>query len=168
MTEIVVDTAARTLSFNGQALPCAIGRGGARPAAEKREGDGMTPLGVWPVRALLFRPGRSAPPVMLKLPWRWIRPEDGWSDDPADPGYNRPVRHPRGFSAERLWREDGLYDLVVTLGHNDAPPVAGLGSAIFLHCWNDARPTEGCVAVEKAELLALLPMLEPGTALRIG
>jgi L,D-peptidoglycan transpeptidase YkuD (ErfK/YbiS/YcfS/YnhG family) len=166
--EIVVDTAARALIFDGQAIPCAIGRDGACPAAEKREGDGMTPLGVWPIRAVLFRPGRAAPPARLKLPWRWIRSEDGWSDDPADPCYNRPVRHPRGFSAERLWREDRLYDLVVTLGHNDAPPVAGLGSAIFLHCWKDARPTEGCVAVEKAELLALLPMLEPGTALRVG
>ena len=165
---IAVDTAALTLTFAGRPIPCAIGRAGACPSAGKKEGDGMTPLGVWPVRAVLLRPDRAALPAGLKLPWRWVRPMDGWSDDPVDPCYNRPIRHPRATSAEHLWREDGLYDVIVTLGHNDAPPVPGLGSAIFLHCWADAKPTEGCVAIDKAELLALLPMLEPGTALRIG
>lgn len=168
MTEIVVDPATRWLTFAGRTIPCAIGRSGACSATDKSEGDGMTPWGVWPIRAALFRPDRAVPPAGLRLPWRWVRPEDGWSDDPADPCYNRPVRHPRATSAERLWREDGLYDVIVTLGHNDAPPVAGRGSAIFLHCWNDANPTEGCVAIAKVDLLALLPMLAPETALRIG
>lgn len=164
---ILVDTAARTLAMSGRILPCAIGRTGACPAADKREGDGMTPLGRWPIHSVLFRPGRAMPPPGLQLPWRWIRPDDGWSDDSADPCYNRPIRHPRGFSAERLWRDDGLYDAIVTLGHNDAPPVPGLGSAIFFHCWNDARPTEGCVAIEKNELLSLLRGIKPGAILEI-
>lgn len=165
---ILVDAGARTLAMSGHTLPCAIGRSGACPAADKREGDGMTPLGRWPVRMVLFRPGRAAPPPGLQLPWRWIRPDDGWSDDSTDPCYNRPVRHPREYSAERLWRDDGLYDVIVTLGHNDAPPVPGMGSAIFFHCWNDAKPTEGCVAIEQHALLALLPALAPGTLLQIA
>jgi len=159
---------AHTLGIGERTIPCAIGRNGACPADDKREGDGMTPLGMWPVRAVLFRPDRSRPPAGLKLPWRWVREDDGWSDDPADPAYNRPIRHPRPFSAERLWRDDGLYDVVVTLGHNDAPPMPGLGSAIFLHCWNEAKPTEGCVAVDRGELLALLPMLGAGSEVRIA
>ena len=168
MTALVVDTAARTLTAFGRAIPCSIGRGGAIAAAEKREGDGMTPLGSWPIRAVLLRPDRVALPSGIRLPWRWLRPDDGWSDDPADPAYNRPVHHPHRFSAERLWREDGLYDVILVLGHNDDPPVAGLGSAIFLHCWNEGQPTEGCVALAKEELLVLLPLLAPGDHIDIG
>ena len=78
------------------------------------------------------------------------------------------MRHPHGFSAETLWRDDGLYDAIVVLGHNDAPPVAPLGSAIFLHCWNEARPTEGCVAIPRAILLALLDRLTPADSVAIS
>ena len=120
----------------------------------------MTPLGSWQIRAILLRRDRVAPPA-LQLPWRWLRPADGWSHDPADPAYNRPVRHPHPFSAERLWRDDGLYDAIVTLGYNDEPAVPGLGSAIFLHAWNDGQPTEGCVAIARDDLLALLPLIAP-------
>lgn len=164
---MVVDTAARTLAAFGRIIPCAIGRSGAIAAADKREGDGMTPRGAWPVRAVLLRPGRVAPPPALRLPWRWTHPADGWSDDPADPLYNRPVRQPHRFSAEHLQREDGLYDVIVILGHNDAPPAPGLGSAIFLHCAIEGRATEGCVAIAKAELLGLLPYLTPEAVLDI-
>lgn len=152
---IRVDTAARTLTFGETRLPCAIGRSGAVPEAAKREGDGATPLGRYAARTVLLRPDRIALP-RLPLPWRWLRPTDSWSDGSDDPAYNRPVTHPHVHSAERLWRDDGLYDVIVTLGHNDAPPVAGAGSAIFLHCWNDGAPTEGCVAVERGALLDLL------------
>ena len=149
------------------ALPCLIGRSGAVAAADKREGDGATPLGRWPLRAVLLRPDRVEVPAGLRLPWRWLRPDDGWSDDPADPAYNRPVRHPHPFSAERLWRNDGLYDVIIVLGHNDAPPVPGAGSAIFLHC-AEGRPTEGCVAIDRAALLSQLPRIGPGDALEIA
>jgi L,D-peptidoglycan transpeptidase YkuD (ErfK/YbiS/YcfS/YnhG family) len=161
MTRLVVDADARTLTAFGRTIACAIGRAGACPAVNKREGDGMTPLGTWPIRAILLRPDRIALPTGMRLPWRWLRADDGWSDDPADPAYNRPVYQPHPNSAEHLWREDGLYDAIVTLGHNDAPPAPGMGSAIFLHVWNEALPTEGCVAVAREELLALLPLLRP-------
>jgi L,D-peptidoglycan transpeptidase YkuD (ErfK/YbiS/YcfS/YnhG family) len=164
---IRVDTRERMMSAFGESLRCAIGRSGACPAADKSEGDGMTPLGTWPVRAVLLRPDRVSLPAGMHLPWRWIAADDGWSDDPADPVYNRPVRHPHPFSAERLWREDGLYDAIVVLGHNDAPPVPGKGSAIFLHCWKDARPTEGCVAIDCHALLRLVSRLTPGATIEI-
>ncbi len=162
MSAVRVDSAALTLTGpDGVAVPCAIGRSGACPAADKREGDGCTPLGSWPIRTVLFRRGRASPPAGMTLPWRWVRDDDGWSDGAADPHYNRPVRHPHGFSAERLIREDGAYDVIMILGHNDALPVPGLGSAIFLHC-SEGRPTAGCVAVDKPALLALLTLLKPG------
>lgn len=165
---LVVDGKAGLLHADGQAIPCSIGRGGLIAAADKKEGDGATPIGRWPIRGVLLRPDRVPPPTGLQLPWRWIRPEDGWSDGIDDPAYNRPVRHPHDFSAERLWREDGLYDVIVVLGHNDAPVVPGAGSAIFWHCWRDAATTEGCVAIASEDMIALLPKLAAGDLFEIA
>ena len=153
---IRVDTVARQVRWDSETIDCTIGRAGACPAADKAEGDGRTPLGRWPIRTVLLRPDRVSLPPGLRLPWRWIAPSDGWSDDPADPAYNRPVRHPHPFSAERLWRDDGLYDVILVLGYNDAPPLPGRGSAIFLHCRDADRPTEGCIAIARDTLLARL------------
>jgi len=164
---LVADGKAGLLYAGGDAIPCSVGRGGLVEAGDKREGDGATPIGRWPIRGVLLRPDRVTLPGGLRLPWRWIRSDDGWSDDVLDPAYNRPVRHPHAFSAERLWRDDGLYDVVVVLGHNDAPPRPGAGSAIFLHCWRDGAATEGCVAVAKEQLLGLVPRLTGQDALII-
>jgi len=106
------------------------------------------------------------------LPWRWIAPQDGWSDDSADPAYNRPVRLPHGPSHERLWRNDQAYDAIVVLAHNDAPPVPGAGSAIFFHQWVPGeegvpKATEGCVAIAPEAMRLLLPRLRPGMAMEI-
>jgi L,D-peptidoglycan transpeptidase YkuD (ErfK/YbiS/YcfS/YnhG family) len=161
-----VDNAARLFHIGDEALPCTIGRAGSCPAEAKREGDGCTPLGRWPLRGVLLRRDRVRP-LALALPWRWIDPADGWSDDPADPAYNRPVRHPHRFSAERLWRDDGAYDAIVVLGYNDGPPQPGAGSAIFLHGTDFARPTEGCVAIAREALIDLLPRLRPGETIEI-
>jgi L,D-peptidoglycan transpeptidase YkuD (ErfK/YbiS/YcfS/YnhG family) len=167
VTTLIVDSAARTLTAFGDMFPCVIGRSGSVPAAAKREGDGATPLGRYPIRGLWLRPDRIATPV-TRLRCRWIAPDDGWSDDPADPAYNQPVRHPHAFSAERLWRDDGLYDLILTIGHNDAPVVPGLGSAIFLHCASpEGKPTEGCVALARDVLVGLVERLAPGDFIEI-
>jgi L,D-peptidoglycan transpeptidase YkuD (ErfK/YbiS/YcfS/YnhG family) len=102
------------------------------------------------------------------LPWRWIRPSDGWCDAVGDPAYNRPVSHPYGVSAERLWRDDHAYDLIIVLGHNQRPVVPGAGSAIFWHVAQpDWRPTEGCIAMARESLIALVPQLAPGMQLEI-
>lgn len=151
----------------GRLAPCALGRSGVVPAAEKREGDGASPVGVWPIRRVLFRPDRGpAPPT--RLPVQPIGRDDGWCDAPDDPAYNRPVTLPYPASCEAMWREDGVYDLVVVLGHNDDPVVPGRGSAIFMHLVRPGRPpTEGCVALERPDLEALLAQAQPGDAVAI-
>ncbi len=164
---IVASVVAGTVTAFGEVAPAVFGRSGAIPASTKREGDGATPLGVWPIRAALLRQDRMAAPA-TRLPWRWLRPDDGWSDDVADPAYNRPVRHPHRFSAERLWRDDHAYDIILILGHNDSPPAPPLGSAIFWHCTQpDRRPTEGCVAMDRELLAGWLDRLAPGDSLLI-
>ncbi|MCC7428854.1 MAG: L,D-transpeptidase family protein [Alphaproteobacteria bacterium] len=153
------------LLFRGQRMRCALGRGGVRPAREKREGDGATPAGTWPLRRILYRADREPPPGG-PLPRAPIALEDGWCDDPRDGAYNRPVRLPYPASAEEMWRKDDLYDLVVVLGHNDDPPVPGAGSAIFLHVARpDFAPTAGCVALPKPELRRLLAEAPAGARL---
>jgi len=148
-------------------IRCALGRGGVIPAAAKREGDEASPLGDWPIRRLLYRPDKGKPHTALHADP--INPDDGWCDDPGDPAYNRPVVLPYPASAEAMWREDGVYDLVLVLGHNDDPPVAPMGSAIFLHL---ARPgyeqTEGCVALSRPDMEALLAQVRPGDLVRIA
>lgn len=144
---------------------CALGRGGVR--RDKLEGDGATPAGIFPLRALLFRPDRL-PGVDTALPVRAIAPDDGWCDDPAHPRYNRPVKLPFAASHEVLWRDDHLYDVIVVIGHNDAPPVPGHGSAVFLHvASDDFSPTAGCVALALADLLLVVRRCGPDTAIDI-
>ena len=154
------------LAWRGRRWRCALGSAGIR--ADKREGDGATPAGTWPLRRLLWRADRLPAPETA-LPLARLAPDDGWCDDPADRNYNRQVRLPFAASAERLWRDDALYDVIVVLGHNDAPPVPGRGSAIFLHVAQaDYAPTRGCVALALTDLLALLADCRPDMALRIA
>ena len=151
----------------GRRVRCALGRSGVIAADEKREGDGATPLGAWAMRRVLYRPDRGAPPVTA-LPAAPLAKRDGWCDDPDDPNYNRPVVLPYRAGCEEMWRDDGLYELVVILAHNDDPPVPGMGSAIFLHCATpDYAPTEGCVALAKPDLLELLSLAAPGDRLEV-
>ena len=147
---------------------CALGPTGVIGAADKREGDGATPLGLWPMRQALFRPDRGPRP-RTSLAAAAIAPDDGWCDAPGDPAYNRPVKLPYPASAESLWREDHLYDLVIVLGYNDDPPIVGKGSAIFLHVAKpDYAPTQGCVALARPDLEEVLALAGEGSAVEMG
>lgn len=141
-------------------------------AVDKREGDAKSPLGVWRVRKAWWRADRLPQPASA-LVMDALDEADGWCDDPADPAYNRAVLRPYPASHEAMWRTDGLYDIVVALGHNDDPPQPGLGSAIFLHCAKPAetagfKPTLGCVAIARGELCDLLGRLTRDDAIEIA
>jgi len=150
----------------GRSFRCAVGRGGVSSA--KREGDGATPIGTWPLRQVLYRRDRGMRPVTA-LQTTALRPADGWCDAPSDPNYNRMVRHPYPASAEHLWRRDSIYDLIVVVGYNDAPVITGKGSAIFLHVARpDYSPTAGCVAFSRRDLVTILGMLSPASRLVVS
>jgi len=144
---------------------CALGSGGI--VADKREGDGGTPTGIFAVRRLLYRHDRIGRPLTT-LPAQPIQHAHGWCDDPASPHYNRQVRRPSAHGHEHLWRADGLYDLVLVIGHNDRPAVPGRGSAIFVHVARpDHAPTEGCIAFDIDDLLRIVARLKPGDAIHV-
>ena len=161
----IVVSPTRIARVGARRYRCAIGRGGIRQ--DKHEGDGATPAGTWPLREVFYRADQLAPPL-TRLPVRALRPDDGWCDAPGDPQYNRNVRLPYSASAEALWRSDRLYDLIVVVGYNDEPVVPGAGSAIFLHIARTGyRPTAGCVAFSRTNLLKILSVLDTRSRLDV-
>jgi len=153
------------LSAWNRVFRAALGRSGIK--ASKREGDGATPSGRFhPVR-LWWRADRlTRPPVFL--PARQIGPNDAWCEDPHDRRYNRACRRAANEPGDRLWRTDGLYDLIVEIDHNTRPRVAGRGSAVFIHvARTDMTPTAGCVSMPAATLRGLLARLGPHTTITI-
>ena len=153
MTSAVIHPDGR-LIMNGQTWRAALGRAGV--TAHKMEGDGATPLGLLPLRRILYRADRLRPPKTV-VPIEPLAPHDGWCDAPFDSQYNRMVTLPYNARHEELWRADGLYDVIGVLGWNDAPVHRNCGSAIFLHvATRDYAPTAGCIALGAPDLLALL------------
>jgi L,D-peptidoglycan transpeptidase YkuD (ErfK/YbiS/YcfS/YnhG family) len=154
------------LKLGNLMFPCALGRTGVH--VRKREGDGATPAGVWPLLCVLYRADRVRRPRTV-LPTRPLRRHDGWCDAPGDRNYNRLVTHPYPASAERLWRADGLYDVLVVLDYNARPRVRGKGSAIFMHvAQSHYAPTQGCIALTPAHLVRLLERLGAHAAVCVG
>jgi L,D-peptidoglycan transpeptidase YkuD (ErfK/YbiS/YcfS/YnhG family) len=145
---------------------CALGRGGV--VTHKREGDGGSPRGRFHLRRLWWRADRMLRPH-CGLPMQRTRPSDGWCDAPAHGRYNRAVALPFTASHEEMWRADHLYDAVIEIGWNDQPARRGRGSAIFLHLARPGfAPTEGCVAVSRATMLRLLPLIGRQTRIEIS
>jgi L,D-peptidoglycan transpeptidase YkuD (ErfK/YbiS/YcfS/YnhG family) len=154
------------LTAGGQTVPVALGRGGIR--ANKREGDGGTPKGIFRPRQLWWRADRHPRPPTF-LPVRAIGPEDAWCEDPSSRHYNQPIRRDRTRGGDRLRRDDHLYDFIVEIDHNSAPRIAGRGSAVFLHLARENfGPTAGCVSMTQSAMLRLLARLGPETRIVIG
>jgi L,D-peptidoglycan transpeptidase YkuD (ErfK/YbiS/YcfS/YnhG family) len=153
------------LTAGGQTVPVALGRGGIR--ANKREGDGGTPKGIFRPRQLWWRADRHPRPRTF-LPIRAIGPEDAWCEDPASRHYNQPMRLQRGRDGDRLMRDDRLYDFIVEIDHNTLPRIANRGSAVFLHLARaNFAPTAGCVSMTQPAMLRLLARLGPDTKIVI-
>lgn len=144
---------------------CAIGRSGMIDAAKKREGDGASPIGVWRLKQVFYRPDRLNEPE-TDLPVRALGQQMGWCDAPDDPNYNQLITRPYAASHEALWRDDHVYDIIVELAHNDAPVVPYLGSAVFLHVARpDYKATQGCAALALDDLRTVLAKATPETYL---
>jgi L,D-peptidoglycan transpeptidase YkuD (ErfK/YbiS/YcfS/YnhG family) len=151
--------------INGQRYRCALGRTGI--LQDKKEGDGGTPAGTYPLREVFFREDRVSRPA-TGLPIRSLTTQDGWADDANLPEYNTFVTLPYLGSHESLWREDHVYDIIVVVGYNDEPPVPGKGSAIFIHLAREGyTPTAGCIAFNKEDLLEILSGLQQGDMIEV-
>lgn len=149
----------------GQMWRCASGRGGVR--IDKAEGDGATPAGIWQLGRVFYRPDRLKAPE-TKLTVLPLEPNWGWCDDPSHADYNQLIVLPHPGHHEKLWRDDGLYDVVVEIHYNTDPVQPGRGSAIFMHVAKpDYSATEGCIALNLADLLDLLRICNKDAGLNI-
>jgi L,D-peptidoglycan transpeptidase YkuD (ErfK/YbiS/YcfS/YnhG family) len=140
-----------------------IGKNGFAPQGEKREGDGRTPSGIYPLK-LTF--GYDAT-IETKMPYRQALNDDVWVDDPNSGDYNRWVKKQDTHAAsyEMMKREDNLYKYGIVIEYNTDPIIKGNGSAIFLHIWKgEGIPTAGCVAVSEEDIIKILGWLDPAAS----
>ncbi|MCW9036176.1 MAG: L,D-transpeptidase family protein [Rhodospirillales bacterium] len=152
--------------FKDHHYTCALGRSGI--GKKQKEGDGLTPLGTFALREVFYRADRIEKPK-TNLPIYSISKTMGWCDDPNSKEYNKKVELPFDGSHESLWRDDGLYDLIVVVGYNDDPIIPNKGSAIFLHVAKpEYQPTEGCVAFALADLITILKDCSNEAVLKIN
>ena len=149
------------LRAGNKVFPCVIGKNGVSKL--KKEGDGKTPIGKHQIVGMLYRPDRIEQPRKWALP---IRPNHIWSDDVKDSNYNLMGTAPSSFSHERLFRPNNIYDLVIITNWNWPYAIKGRGSAIFIHSWKkEGKPTEGCIALSKSNLLKIAKYIDFGTQL---
>jgi L,D-peptidoglycan transpeptidase YkuD (ErfK/YbiS/YcfS/YnhG family) len=153
--------------FAGQRVRCALGRGGLK--THKTEGDGATPVGTFALERVFYRADRLINPPQTGLQAIPITPDMGWCDDSNHIDYNQLITLPHPARHECLWRDDGVYDVVVEVLYNTEPIVAGRGSAIFMHVAKpDYTSTEGCIALNMQDLLVLLSLCNKGDLITIG
>ncbi len=160
MENIIVKSSGK-LYWQEREFRCAIGRSGI--SVNKKEGDGVTPAGCFPVREIFYRADRILKPQSIFLTHE-LTINDGWCDNPKDSNYNKHVKLPYPASVENLWRDDNLYDVIVVLGYNDDPPVPEKGSAIFIHVVRENySPTAGCITLNLNDLLKVLKTINKET-----
>ena len=148
-----------------QKFRCSIGYNGL--SKNKSEGDGCTPIGIFKIIKILYRPDKIGN-FKFKLKSEAIKENDGWCDDINSELYNQKISFPFLQSAEHLYRDDDLYDLICIIDYNLYPIIKGKGSAIFLHvAKKDYSPTHGCIAIKKEELLKICHKLQTNSIIMI-
>jgi L,D-peptidoglycan transpeptidase YkuD (ErfK/YbiS/YcfS/YnhG family) len=135
-----------------------IGEKGFAAMGDKRERDGKSPSGIFPL-GIAFG---YDPSVATKMPYRQATEDDFWVDDVNSEDYNKWVKgKPNAASWEKMRRDDDQYKYGVVIEYNTGPIVKGKGSAIFLHAWRDGGPTLGCVSMPEEMVLKILDWLDP-------
>jgi L,D-peptidoglycan transpeptidase YkuD (ErfK/YbiS/YcfS/YnhG family) len=163
------------LKVGNKAFRCQIGTGGFENVTKKVEGDKTTPIGKWYLQRLYYRPDRVVRPKFKKkniLQINRITRHSGWCDDIRSLYYNKHLNINNYSSLkinyERLWREDNAYDIIIVISHNTKPTIKNKGSAIFIHCsFEDLRPTSGCIALKKEDLIFLIKNIRDKVYIKI-
>ena len=154
------------LLYKDYRLKCSIGKSGIK--SQKKDGDFTTPKGTFKLGLLYYRKDRIKLPK-CKIKKKIIKKNTGWCDDSTSRKYNREINFPFKYSAEKFYRKDNIYDLLIIIKYNYIPAVKKKGSAIFLHLVNKKyKPTKGCVAIIKDDFLKILPFINKKTNISIN
>ena len=153
------------LTYNNYKVKCSIGKRGI--STKKREGDLKTPKGSFKIIHLFYRKDRIRR-INSKIKTTIIKKNMGWCDDPKSKNYNKLIRFPFMYSAERLYRRDNIYDLILVLNYNMSPVKKKKGSAIFLHVMkNNLQTTKGCIAIKKNHLKKIINLIKKNTRVEV-
>ena len=154
-----------TLQFDEFVFKCTIGKKGI--SSKKKEGDLCTPKGTFSIKNLYYRSDRLLKP-QTKIIIKKIKKNMGWCNDPKSNKYNSLVTVKEKIRYEKMYRKDHKYDIVVVIGYNLKKPIPYKGSAIFIHLTNNYKPTAGCIALNKKDLLILLKLINKKTEIKIS
>ena len=154
-----------TLQIDEFRFKCCIGKKGL--TNNKKEGDKKTPKGFFEIENLYFREDRIKKPL-TSLKCVKIKKNMGWCDDVRFPKkYNKLFKIEKKIKHEKLKRKDCKYDLLIPIKYNFKKPVTGLGSCIFIHLTKDYKPTDGCIALKKKDLLIMLRLIKRNSKIKI-
>ena len=153
-----------TLKIDEFSFKCCIGKKGLK--AEKVEGDLATPKGTYLLKKLYYRSDKFKK-IKTSLPKIKIRKNMGWCNDPKNRFYNSLIKIRKKVKHEKMYRKDRKYDLVIVIDYNLKKPVPFKGSAIFIHLTQNYKPTAGCIALRKNDMLVLLKIINKKTKINI-
>jgi L,D-peptidoglycan transpeptidase YkuD (ErfK/YbiS/YcfS/YnhG family) len=153
------------LTFKNLKFRCTLGKAGI--GKKIREGDSITPRGIFKLVKVFYRADKIKN-LQTSLKKIRIKKNMGWCDDSKSKFYNKLIRLPSNFGCEKLYRSDRLYDLVVVLNYNLNPIIKNKGSAIFIHIAKKSfKKTQGCIALNKENLINLLSVIRKNTKIKI-
>ena len=153
------------LKYKNFKFRCALGKNGIKKKI--KEGDTITPMGKFKLTKIYYRQDKIKE-IKCSITKIKIKKNMGWCDDPKSNFYNQQIKLPSKFGHEKLYRNDRIYDLLVVLNYNTKPIVKNKGSAIFIHiAKKNYKPTAGCIALKKTDLIKLLQMVKKNTKINI-
>lgn len=142
---------------------------GAEPVAidgapVKKEGDLKAPAGIFSIGTAF---GYADYQDAKWLNNRYVKATDTLIcvDDMRSASYNTLLNKDTAKGDYKSWedihRKDDFYKWGLFINHNADKPVAGGGSCIFMHIWdNDHVGTEGCTAMQEADMVRILHWID--------
>ena len=153
------------INIDNYNLKCAIGKRGTKK--NKREGDKFTPIGTYRFISVYYRKDRINK-IKTNLEKIVIKKNMGWCDDPRSKDYNKEIKFPFIYRAEKLYRSDNIYDIIIEIDYNKHPTIKKKGSAIFIHiAKRNYSPTKGCIAMSKKDIKFFLEKISENDKIKI-
>ena len=131
-------------------------------SAKRKTGDGTTPIGLWKTDTPF---GRNAAEEGFPSDYTHIQADakhQYWSDQTNRLESSEKLAAQKG---EKLWEDwaKNIYAYALNTGFNKENRQPGTGSALFLHCTSNGKPsTAGCVAIQPEAMKAVLRQYAKG------
>jgi L,D-peptidoglycan transpeptidase YkuD (ErfK/YbiS/YcfS/YnhG family) len=162
---MIIVKRSENLLFKNLKFKCSLGKNGV--TKNKIEGDKCTPSGTYRLKQVFYRADRIKK-FSTNIKKIKIKKNMGWCDDSSSKRYNQLIRVPTKFSHEKLYRKDGIYDIIVVLNYNMNPVIKKKGSAIFMHiAKKNYSKTLGCIGLKKNDLLEILSEVKKNNKVKI-